>query len=279
MRRGSELTTPEGSRGPSGASVARATLALGALLQAVTACRTAAEPVRRDQVVVSAAHTAPWAGEPVGSALAQWEELASAAGRPAELESATLALAAGDVDQALSVLGLAQEQHPASALYPLARGELQAALGFLRAAQADFEQAIELEPESPRAWSALGRTRLALGLYMRASRALERAIELGLDDAQHHLLLARAYRGCERSEEASREVQAALACVRSWEGGQLWIAIIGLSGARPGDVLPVSVFAHPLGLVGALLALSPDWRPPASAPGGLPLLGRGLPWR
>lgn len=268
---------PVGSLTASGARARRAALALALGL---AGCRASREVPRPEQIVVTAEPAAPREPRALERALAAWDGLAEPrAGRPLELEQPAQALERGDVDGALDALGTAMSLHPGRSLYAVARGQLELALGYLRAAEADFEHAIELDPENARTWSSLGRTRLGLCLYTRAARAFERAVDLGLDDVEHRLLLSRAYRGCDRGEDALRELGAALDALRLWRGGRLWLTIVELASARPGDVLPLSVFLHPIGLAGSVLALSPEWTPGALE-FDLDLLRREvLPWQ
>ncbi len=90
------------------------------------------------------------------------------------------------------------------------RGELHASLGFLRAAERDFERATRLRPREPRLWRALGRVRIEVNLPTSGLQALRRAGDLGLDDQELHLLMARAYRARSECLQALRHYSLAL---------------------------------------------------------------------
>ncbi len=115
-----------------------------------------------------------------------------------------------DFPSAIEVLDGALEAYgEMPALYG-ARGSLLTAMGFLRAAERDFEQAAKLEPEDPQVWCALGRVRLALDLPARAAASLRRARELGADPPELSVLLARCLRRIGRVEHALEEYTKAL---------------------------------------------------------------------
>ena len=211
----------------------------------------------------------------MGRALAEWENLMSVVGRPPSLNHAATAISAGDIDGAFEELDSAIHQQPENPVYLSARGHLELQLGFLRAAEVDFEQAIEMDPENAQAWSSLGRTRLELGLYVRAVRALEQAIHLGLDDAEHHILLARAFRGCGREEESALQY---LAAFESWHANptsELLFEVVSWASSTPGTIGPVGVCLRPFGFFKVVSDIDERFQPVGFDPNSLPFFERG----
>ncbi len=100
----------------------------------------------------------------------------------------------GEWEKAIALLNAGLVLDPGSATLFEARGALYRALGYRRAAQRDFEQAVELDPERGRAWFGLGLVRQELGLSSIAVSAFERAASLHIDSADLHLSWARAHR-------------------------------------------------------------------------------------
>lgn len=251
------VLTSAGSREPRRVR-ARAWLLLGLLLP--VGCAT--QRAQRGEVVVSSAWDGPPEEQPLGRTLARWQGLTSTTEPPpAGLELASHAIAQGDIDGAFEALELAHAARPEDPVLVAARAHLEVSLGFLRAAETDFEAAIELDPENPRLWSDLGRVRLDLRLFTRASRAIEQAIALGLDDAEHHVLLALACRGAGRDEDALEAWLEALRRARQCEGVAFLSEVVSLSSARPGDVGPGSIVERPLAFLAASLALDPACDP------------------
>ncbi len=102
--------------------------------------------------------------------------------------------APGEWEKAIALLNAGLVENPTSATLFEARGALYRALGYRRAAQRDFEQAVELDPERGKAWFGLGLVRQELGLSSIAVSAFERAASLDVDSAELHLSWARAHR-------------------------------------------------------------------------------------
>ncbi len=116
----------------------------------------------------------------------------------------------GYVVAALDYLAALSAAHPGRAALLEAQGVLRARLGFHRAAEHDFERALELDRTRPELWYALGRTRLALDLPAAAVETLRRALELGADDALVHRDLARAFRTLGRRVDAAHHYEQML---------------------------------------------------------------------
>jgi len=117
----------------------------------------------------------------------------------------------GEHEDAIAALNTGLTLLPGSASLIQARGALYAVLGYRRAAARDFEETTELAPDRASAWCGLGRMRQELGLENEALAALEQATALGLDDAELHLTLARAYHGLARQGRAAGHYALALA--------------------------------------------------------------------
>lgn len=190
---------------------------------------------------------------PLRRTLEIWDRLSPLEDRPPALAAAAQAVSAGDLDGAFEALNAGVCAEPESSVLVVARGHLELILGYLRTAEGDFERATEIDPEDARAWSELGRTRLALGLHESAATAVEEAIRLGLDDAEHHLLLARAYRGAGRCEDSTLEYLAVLECWHIRPAGGFLFGMLALAGSA---VSPLGLLATPLGAegMGALTA-------------------------
>jgi tetratricopeptide (TPR) repeat protein len=89
------------------------------------------------------------------------------------------------------------------------RGEILAQLGQPEAAQAAFERALLLSPDSPRAHAGLGRVHLQMGRAHAAVRAFEQAVHAEPEAAVQHALLAAALLGSGDSERAARHAAIA----------------------------------------------------------------------
>ena len=105
-------------------------------------------------------------------------------------------------EEAIAELDVALARNPDHAPSLERRGALHASLGFLRAAELDFERAARQRPREPRLWLALGRVRVELDLPSVGLEALRRARALGLDSQELHVQLARGHRSLGRCEEA-----------------------------------------------------------------------------
>ena len=201
------------------------------------------------QVEISSAWEGPPEVRPLGRALAEWEILAPTVERPDSLGFAAVAIAEGDIDAAFEELEVAIQRQPRNPLFVAARGHLELQLGYLRAAEADFEAALEIDGGNANAWASLGRTRLELGLFVRAARALERAIHLGNDDAEHRVLLARALRGCEHRAEAGRQYLMAMERLREGPTVRFFEVLGAWCASHPGSFGPQDVARRPFALL------------------------------
>ncbi len=101
------------------------------------------------------------------------------------LEQARLRAEKQDFEGALRVLDQAAEDLPPEPALHAARASVLVALGFPRAAEAEYVRALNLDPDCPHLWRGLGFVRLRLGLEQMAENALHNArcleeAELGL---------------------------------------------------------------------------------------------------
>lgn len=110
------------------------------------------------------------------------------------LEASEANRRAGRSEDAHDILCNAIERFPTHLPLIEARAELAQRMGFLRAAQQDYEIALALAPERAALWRCLGEVRLALAQPEAAAPALERAVLLEPLHVQGQLLLARAAR-------------------------------------------------------------------------------------
>jgi len=106
-------------------------------------------------------------------------ESPAVAGRLARVRSVArdLELSLGLVDRALVDL-------PGQPALHAARGGLLVEMGFLRAAELEYECAVGLDPARPRSWWCLGLVRHRLGLHHGAEQALTQAFELGMREPE-----------------------------------------------------------------------------------------------
>jgi tetratricopeptide (TPR) repeat protein len=151
------------------------------------------------------------------TAAALWNELFMVGGAD-EVQSCREAARAlmemGDLDSARAVLELGMRRDPGHPELLEAQGDVLARMGFRRAADAAYSQALEVDPDRPHAMLELARIRVELGRPHQALEILKRRVALGSDDAETHLLKARALAACDRPEEAYA------AFVRAFELGE-----------------------------------------------------------
>lgn len=167
----------------------------------------------RSQIEVSA----PGEARPslvVGHRFGRWLEVDPEPEARFVLEDACLLEQTGAAEGAIDVLGKALEDmrgdmRGRACLFE-ARGALYLSTGFPRAAVGDFQRAVALRPQHPRAWFALGHAYEILCLSRQALEALEHARALGGDEAGLHLSLARVYRALGRSGPSARHYALAL---------------------------------------------------------------------
>ena len=91
------------------------------------------------------------------------------------------------------------------------RGKLAAATHDNKAAEAAFERAVALDPNSPRIHEAYGDFRLSRREWEKAARQFEAAIVAGGGSSAAHAGAARAYLGLNRLLEADKEINQAVA--------------------------------------------------------------------
>lgn len=117
----------------------------------------------------------------------------------------------GQTEEAIAILdaGLARFRNDADLLE--FRGDLLAGGGFRRAAERDYQRAVEIEPQRSQVWRNLGKVRLALNLPASAHLALRQCDDLRPDDRETLLLLARAVADCGQTESAWSFYERALA--------------------------------------------------------------------
>jgi tetratricopeptide (TPR) repeat protein len=133
---------------------------------------------------------------------------------------------AGFVEDAIAQLGAALEDGLACASLFEARGALDVAAGFPRAAAGDFQRAVALAPERASGWFALGHAYEVLGLSRQALEALERARGLGAGDPAVHLSLGRVHRQLGRRGEAARDYERALALASTPDAAPVPVALL-----------------------------------------------------
>jgi Flp pilus assembly protein TadD len=217
------------------------------LIGLLAGCGSTGSGAGQGEIVISTGMEGPVELRPLRQTLLAWERLAPMEARPPALAAAAEAVSAGDLDGAFEALNQGVREAPESAVLVAARGHLERTLGYLRTAEGDFQRATELDPEDAHAWSELGRTRLSLGLHGGAAHAFERAVALGLDDPEHHMLLAQAYRGAGRCEDATREYLAVLEYLHVRPAEGFLFGMLSLAGSA---VSPIGLLATPLGETG-----------------------------
>jgi tetratricopeptide (TPR) repeat protein len=120
------------------------------------------------------------------------------------VETARALLMLRDAESAKGVLDVGIQSFPRQPDLAEMHGNVLVDLGFRRAAETAYEEALTIDPNRPTALLALARLRLDLGMHASAVEALERRIELGACDQETWLLAGRAYRGAGRLPEAYR---------------------------------------------------------------------------
>jgi tetratricopeptide (TPR) repeat protein len=117
-------------------------------------------------------------------------------------ETARALIELGDHDGARAVLELGLRLDPGEPALLETQGDVLVAMGFRRAAEAAYVEALDADPERQHALLELARVRIDLGREHLAIEALEQRLALGADDAETHLLHARALVACDQPEEA-----------------------------------------------------------------------------
>ena len=172
-------------------------------------------PAPGQEVSQSRAERATQAGE-WHKAAALWNELFLRGGEGrvhACRETARALTELGDHDGARALLELGLRRDPGEPALLESQGDVLVAMGFRRAAEAAYVQALDADPERQHALLELARVRIDLGREHLALAALDKRLELGARDAETHLLRARALAACDRPEEAYQ------AFVRAFEQG------------------------------------------------------------
>jgi len=132
----------------------------------------------------------------------------------------------GDRERAITILNEGLVAHPESVCLYEARGALYRALGFRRAAQRDFEQAVDLDPTRGRNWFALGLVRQELGLSSIALEAFGRANHLGVESVELRLGWARAHRVLGERTHAAEHYARAIELQRANPGVELLAEVL-----------------------------------------------------
>jgi len=91
---------------------------------------------------------------------------------------------ATDLELSLGLVDIALVDLPGQPALHAARGGLLVEMGFLRAAELEYQCAVELDPARSRSWWCLGLVRHRLGLHHGAEQALTQAFELGMRDPE-----------------------------------------------------------------------------------------------
>jgi tetratricopeptide (TPR) repeat protein len=161
-------------------------------------------PESGQEVSLTRAERATQAGE-WHKAAVLWNELFLRGGEErvrACREAARALIELGDHDGARAMLELGLRLDPGEPALLETQGDVLVAMGFRRAAEAAYVQALDADPERQRALLQLARVRLDLGREHLALEALDQRLALGDGDAETHLLRARALVACDRPEEA-----------------------------------------------------------------------------
>jgi tetratricopeptide (TPR) repeat protein len=118
---------------------------------------------------------------------------------------------AGDLDEALNLIGRATAVAPGFALAHYNLGNVQRRLGRNEDAARSFARVIRLQPDSPGALLNLGVTLRELGRIEEAVRAYEQALALRPDDADAHYNLGVAFQALGRGPDAVLAYRRAVA--------------------------------------------------------------------
>jgi tetratricopeptide (TPR) repeat protein len=138
-------------------------------------------------------------------AAGRWHEIFLAADERAPeacVETARALLMLKDPESAKGVLDVGIQSFPREPELLEMQGDVLVELGFRRAAESAYDEALALDADRPSALLSLARLRLDLGMHASALEALERRIKLGACDQETWLLAARAYRGAGRLSDA-----------------------------------------------------------------------------
>jgi tetratricopeptide (TPR) repeat protein len=134
-----------------------------------------------------------------------WNELFLRGGEERVLacrETARALIELGDLESARGVLELGLRRDPGHPALLEMQGDVLARMGFRRAAEAAYVQALDAEPDRPHALLELARIRIDLGREHLALEALRKRLALGAVDAETYLLRARALAACNQPEQA-----------------------------------------------------------------------------
>lgn len=180
-----------------GLCAGRAVTVVGTAWLSIGCVTQAPQPQRARAVETSTVNDA-WTATREGDwdvAAARWELVLEAGGGADPIacrEAAKALLAAGDAERALEVVDMGLERSPADPALLACHGNVLDALGFTRAAERSFEDALVLAPDDVAVLRTLGRVRLDLDRANAALEPLERCLELGAGDTRTKLLYARA---------------------------------------------------------------------------------------
>lgn len=122
-----------------------------------------------------------------------------------------MALAHGSLEEQIASVTKEIVAHPDDASLYVRRGELHRYDGHTRAALADFEQALRLDPSIAEAHLGRGRTLLAANRPRAAQQALREFVRLRPSDPEGHIALARSFQKLARPGDASEEYSRAIA--------------------------------------------------------------------
>ena len=167
--------------------------------------RSIPRPKPGQLVDVDEARAATAAGE-WRTAAALWNELFLRGGGEERVEACLqTARALAELEEyesarAVIDLGLRRDENNADLLEM--KGDVLAAMGFRRAAEAAYASALEVDPDRPSALVELARIRIALGREHLALESLRHRLTLGEVDAQTYLLRARALAACNQPAAA-----------------------------------------------------------------------------
>jgi tetratricopeptide (TPR) repeat protein len=118
------------------------------------------------------------------------------------LETARALYELGDEEGSQILLDRGIELFPRDVELHLMRGVLLRERGFRRAAELDFHEVTELDPENAEAWFELGRVLYELDLPVRAAACLKERVRLAGEEEETLYLLGRAWAENGRLEEA-----------------------------------------------------------------------------
>jgi tetratricopeptide (TPR) repeat protein len=138
-------------------------------------------------------------------AAAVWHELFLQGGEGATYacgQAARALMQMGDLHNAKGVVDQGLLNDPGHAELLEIRGNVLAASGFRRAAEAAYLEALDSDPDSPGALMGLGQVCVELGREDAALAPIERRIQAGADDPATFLLYGRALTACDRPEDA-----------------------------------------------------------------------------